>query len=625
MKPILFPENSTTFGTNGIGRLSDAISCTVTEQRNGEYEMEMEYLVSGKHYSDLRIRRIIFAQPSYGTARQAFRIYKISKPISGRVVVSARHISYDLSKNVAMPFSVEASPSACATTLARLKGNAVEACPFAFWTDVTTAAGYSQAAPASIRQRLGGVEGSVLDQFGGEYEFDNFSVKLHRKRGSDRGVTLRYGKNITDLAQEENIANTITGVVPYWTNMDGTESVVLPEKAVYSPNAPRYSHKLTVPLDLSDKWDEPPAVAALRAAAQAYVNGSDIGIPKVSVKVSFVNLRDTEEYGEVASMEGVNLCDDIRVQFEPLGIDTTAEVVETVWDVLMERYDSVTVGALKSSLAATINDQNMHTMAEIDKSRVSAYNAINNATKWLTSAGGYVIAIKNEDGSWKELVFASSTDLEARTTKCLRINNNGLGFSTTGINGPYTNAWTIDGNLVADFIHGGTLTLGGNGNGNGWLKIVNASGAQIGKWDKDGIGIAAGSIRLGTPKDGAYPFQVTADGRLSATGATISGTVTATSGTLSSVTVTSLKLGDTTWTGDELDQRLAYILSVANKAQDAADKAQDAADDANEAIEDTGYAFKVIENINDHIYNWFQEIWDDGVGKRHDRVQPPGR
>ena len=191
MKPILFTENSTDFTTNGIGRLSDAISCVVDEERNGQFELQMVYPESGVHFSDIGIRKIIVAKPSASGLLQPFRIYKITKPINSKVTISAQHISYDLTKNVAMPFEVTASGSACGTVLQQLKSNAVESCPFTFWTDVTTVASYTQKAPASIRSRLGGSEGSVLDQFGGEYEWDNFNVRLHRDRGVVTGVTLR--------------------------------------------------------------------------------------------------------------------------------------------------------------------------------------------------------------------------------------------------------------------------------------------------------------------------------------------------------------------------------------------------------------------------------------------------
>lgn len=165
MIPILYEENSTSFTSNGIGRLSDALKCIVTEERNGQYELALEYPVTGAHYEDIGIRKIIVVKPSISADLQPFRIYKITKPIAGRVGVYAQHISYDLSKNVVMPFSIPASSAACAQTLAGLKQNAVEPCPFNFSTDVVRIAPYNQSTPMSMRARLGGSEGSVLDQF----------------------------------------------------------------------------------------------------------------------------------------------------------------------------------------------------------------------------------------------------------------------------------------------------------------------------------------------------------------------------------------------------------------------------------------------------------------------------
>ena len=505
MKPILFAENATTFTSNGIGRLSDVISCIVTEERNGLYELEMIYPIDGVHYSDIGIRKIIVAIPSDGASLQAFRIYQISRPIDGKVSIDARHISYDLGKNTCMPFTVAADPTACASALAGLKTNAVETCLFDFETDVTTYGNYVQTVPGSIKSRLGGVEGSVLDVFGGEFEWDNFTVKLHRQRGTlaiNNGITLRYGKNITDISQEENIADTATGVVPYWIDNEGN-IVTLPEKAVYSPYASSYSQHLTVPLDLSDEFEDEPSQSDLRTAAQVVAN--KMGLPEVSIEVSFIALWQTEEYKEIAPLQRVKLCDEVSVYFEKLGVDVTAKIVKTEYDVLAERYRSVQIGSVRSNLAQTLNDQQARTIQAIAAQAVSTQTAINNATKWLTSAGGWVIAIKNTDGTWKELVFSDKVDPYANDANILRINNNGIGFSHTGMNGQFTQAWTIDGNLLADFIHGGTLTLGGNNNQNGWMKIQNSSGVQTGKWDNtslvvnDDIGtctIQSGAITL---------------------------------------------------------------------------------------------------------------------------------
>lgn len=496
MIPILFSENSTTYTTNGIGRLSDAISCVVSEQRNGSYELEMQYPETGNHFADIGIRKIIVVKPAASASIQPFRIYKITKPINGKVTIYAQHLSYDLTKNTVMPFSVVASGSACNTTLQQIKANAVESCPFTFWTDVTTVASYTQQLPASIRSRLGGVEGSVLDQFGGEYEWDKYAVKLHKDRGVVSGVTLRYGKNITDIEQEENIANTVTGIVPFWTNVDKSETVILPEKVIYSSNASRYSTNLTVPVDFSSEWQEAPTVEQLRAKARAHVNTAGFGLPKVSIKLSFVNLADTEEYKDIIPLQQVKLCDTVNVQFEMLSISTTAKVVETEFDVLKEKYLSVQIGSLKSTLATTINDMNASMATAIEDTGARVYSEVNsdvgemvdNATAWLTSSGGYVIAIKNSDGTWKELLFMDSNDVET-AHNVLRINENGIGFSSTGVGGPYTQAWTLDGRLVIGGTNVPSLTV--YDNHSNILFQASATGVKVNQGEitlRDGYG-----------------------------------------------------------------------------------------------------------------------------------------
>lgn len=454
MKPILFAPNATAFTSNGLGRLN-FISCTVTEERNGMYVLEGTIAEDELHASALEMDSIILAKPNHSSANQAFRVHKIVKPMKGIYSISAQHISYQLSYIPAMPFAITAGSSACANTLAALKSNAAESCPFTFWTDVTTVASYKQTAPASIRSRLGGVEGSVLDQFGGEYEWDNYTVKLHRQRGVQTpNVTLRYGKNIIDLEQEKEINNTITGVCPFWVDSEGNNLVTLTEKTVDSSTASSYPFKRTVPLDMSGDWEEAPTESQLRTRAQAYVNASGIGIPKVSIKVSFVNLPDTEEYKDVAALQSVNLCDYVSVQFEKLGINVAAKVVKTVYNVLTERYDSIEVGALRSSLAGTISDQNSEIQGYIDNTRTMFKNFdatiqddIAGATNWLTSADGYVMARKDANGNWKELLFLD-TNNASTARNVLRINQNGIGFSSNGVNGPFTQAWTLDGKLV---------------------------------------------------------------------------------------------------------------------------------------------------------------------------------
>lgn len=470
MKPILFSKNATSFNTNGIGRL-DPISAKGTEVRNGEFEIELEIAQTSKHASDIELNSIICAIPADGMSLQAFRVYKITKPINGRFKVYGQHISYQLSFIPTMPFAIEASAHACADTLAALKTNAVESCPFTFTTDVTTVSSYTQTIPASIRSRLGGVEGSVLDQFGGEYEWDNYEVKLLNHRGVQTPtVTLRYGKNITDLNQEEMIANVITGIVPFWVDAEGGERVTLPEKVVNSQYADNYPFKRTVAYDFSSAFEEKPTESQLRTKAQAYVNQAGIGVPDVSIKVSFIALADTEEYKDIAPLENVKLCDNIKIEFAEYGISTTAKVVKTEYDILAEKYISIEIGSVRSSLASTLSETNESlqqlanvTQVNFGKMANETGELIDNATAWLTQTGGVIRALKNADGEWTDLLCCSA-NATASTGNVFRLNVNGVGFSFTGWNGPFYQGWTLDGKILIGGTNAPSITVYDNNN-----------------------------------------------------------------------------------------------------------------------------------------------------------------
>ena len=462
MIPILYPPGETSFSGNGLGRLSEAITCTVEEQRNGKYELEMEYPVTGAHFGDIRNSCIIWAEPSDAYREQPFRIYKISKPMGGKIKIQAEHISYQLSHIPVSAFTATTAPEA----LLGMKTNAAEACPFEFWTDKTTRGAFEVLKPSSIRSMLGGTKGSILDIYGGEYEFDRYTVKLYAERGMDRGVTLRYGKNITDITQEENIQNTITGIYPFYrkTGDNGVDIVVeLPEKVLHSENAGNFPYKRTVPLDLSNDFDDtPPTEQELRDRANAYITSNKIGVPAVSIKVSFIPLWQAEEYKAVASLERVRLCDTVSVVFPQLHISAQAKVVRTKYNVLAGRYEEIELGDAKSNLGATIRSA-IDDVAEISTDDIrdaksELRKAIEHATELITGGlGGYVVFSRNADGEPEEILIMDEPEVE-QAVNIIRMNKNGIGFSTNGIGGPYANAWTIDGRLVADFITTGTLT-----------------------------------------------------------------------------------------------------------------------------------------------------------------------
>ena len=321
----LYEANETEFNHNGLGVLSDAADAEVTEERNGAFELTMQYPSGGWLFSELKNRRIIYCPAYPGGTPQPFRIYRITKPMGGLVTVYAEHISYDLSGVMLSRFSA----GSAAEAFAKLPQYAVGNNPFTFFTDKSTQAVFQVTAPASIRSKLGGSEGSLLDVYGGEYVFDGFTVKLLNERGQNRGVSIRYGKNLTDLTQEENIQSVYTGVYPYWAKEE--DYFELPEKTVNAEGD--FGFTRLMPLDLSSEFEEKPSAERLRAKAQEYMKANKIGVPKVSLTVSFFPLEQSEEYKDLALLETVYLCDTVNVEFSALGVSATAKVVKTVYDV----------------------------------------------------------------------------------------------------------------------------------------------------------------------------------------------------------------------------------------------------------------------------------------------------
>ena len=486
MKPVLFPSTATEFTTQGLGALSDAISCIVTEERNGLYELEMQYPQSGIHFSEIQNRCIIYAIPSPYREAQPFRVYRITRPINGIATIYAQHISYDLAGIPVNPFTA----GSAAEALSGMASHAAVESPFSFWTDKSTTANFSVLVPSASRSVLGGVEGSILDVYGGEYLFDKFLVRLYNQRGNDNGVVIRYGKNLTDVEQDANISSVATGVLPYWV---GAEGELVQGNIVNVDGTFDFVRIMTI--DFSSDFENQPTASELETRAMQYIKSNKIGVPSVSISVSFVQLEQTEEYKDLSLLEKCDLCDTVTVQFEALGINAKAEIVRIITDVLLERYESVEVGDIRANIAYTIADQQQ----KIEKAPTTSamQKAINNATNWLTSADGYVIAVKDDNGTWKEILFLDTPSAET-AKNVLRINTNGIGFSTNGVNGPYRNAWTIDGSLVADFITTGTLNAA-------LAKIINIDATNINTGTLNADLIKAGNIKS---KNGISNFDL---------------------------------------------------------------------------------------------------------------------
>ena len=449
--PILYSATETNFDHNGMGILSACVSCEVTEEANGIFELAMQYPMDGLHFAEISDRTIIKAKADQFRDPQLFRVYAISKPMNGIVTVLAEHISYDLSGIPVKPFYA----SAVASALAGLKNNAVVDCPFDFWTDKSTAAKFTVSAPASIRSRLGGVAGSILDVYGGEYEFDNYAVKLHNSRGMNRGVSIRYGKNLTDIQQDQNCSNVATGVYPYWVDSEGKTLVELPERIVNAPGT--YNFVKIRTLDLSSEFETQPTVDRLRAKTESYIKANNIGVPSVSLTVSFAQLEQTEEYKHLKLLERVSLFDTVNVEFPALGVSATARAVKMVYDVLADRVKSVTLGSVRANIADTIAGQENRIETAKTEVKSDIRKAQEAATAWLTNGKGYAYFRKDDLGNIVDILFMDTQDANT-AVNVMRVGQSGIGFSHNGVNGPYESAWTIDGNFVADFITTGNLS-----------------------------------------------------------------------------------------------------------------------------------------------------------------------
>jgi phage minor structural protein len=450
--PILYNATETNFDHNGIGILSACVSCEVTEEANGIFELAMQYPMDGVHFSEIGDRAIIKARADQFRDPQLFRVYAISKPMNGIVTVLAEHISYDLSGIPVKPFSASTAYSA----LTELKNNAVVDCPFIFWTDKTTSANFKVETPSSIRSRLGGVAGSILDVYGGDYEFDNYTVKLHNNRGMNRGVSIRYGKNLTDIQQDQNCSNVATGVYPYWflETDAGNVLVELPEKIVSASGTYNFVRIRT--LDLSSEFDVQPTHEQLRKKTQEYIKANNIGVPVVSLSVSFAQLEQTEEYKHLKLLERVSLFDAVNVEFPALGVSATAKAVKMVYDVIAERVKSVTLGSVRANIADTIATQ----AKEIEKkpSKTFMQTAVEALTKTILGASGGSVRLldENGDGEPDTLYIADNPD-PTQAVKVWRFNYEGWGASDNGYNGPFKLGATFKDGIIADFITAGTL------------------------------------------------------------------------------------------------------------------------------------------------------------------------
>lgn len=447
--PVLFKATDRNFTTNGLGILSDALYCVIQHEINGTYEMEMTYPVDGLHFDEIKKWRLIFSPFDETGNRQLFEIYRITKPFNGRVSIYAWHVSYKLNHFIVKPFTA----SSVATAVSYLKTNELVASEFTYATDKDTFAEMKVEIPTSIRSLMGGMEGSFIDTYGGEWDFDNFTCTLRSRLGRDSGVTIAYGKNLTDLNADYDVSSFWTAAVGYWKSEDD----VIYSDVRYSGVAASYPELMIKTVDASMDFSEKPTKDQLNTWTQSYVDSNAKLTESESIDISFVQLWQTEEYKNVAPLQRVSLGDTVHIDYPQYGISGTARVVSYRFNVLLGRYDSMTLGNVRSNLSNSIRQ-------DIDNAKVDANEimesdrsfftkALEQATELITGGlGGYVVINTDANGHPNEILVMNTPDKET-ATRVMRINYEGIAFGT-GYNGPFNSAWTtLDGTFNAENIN----------------------------------------------------------------------------------------------------------------------------------------------------------------------------
>ena len=466
MIPILYAASETDFTTNGIGLLADAVSCTVTEERNGAYEATLIYPAKGHLAEYIAEDAIIKAKANDTDEPQLFRIYKSGKQIGSNTTWNAEHISYELTGNPVERFSISGVNAEQA--LNRLLAAAVFKHKYTAASDITTVNKTSIADVVSVRKALGGVEGSILDTWGGEYHFNNYRIELLKARGTDNGVTIEYGKNLTDAKQERNIANIVTAIFPYAKyTPEGEESEVyvsLKEKTLVHAGAADYAYKRCEIVDFSSEWESGTIITEdmLRAKAEAYLEKISTE-PDINITLSYAQLKKTKDYKNIQVMESVALCDTVTVRIDKLQIEATAKIVKAKYDSLKERYDTMEIGSVRTNLTKQLTATQQEVTESIKKNQTRAEQikkqieqTIVDVTAAITgNSGGYVVLYPEKNP--QEIYILDQPEL-SKAKNVWRWNLTGLGHSSTGVNGKFTTAITADGQIVANFITAGELT-----------------------------------------------------------------------------------------------------------------------------------------------------------------------
>lgn len=448
MIPILFPATETGFDSQGLGRLAECISCTVTEERNGKYECTFKYPISGRQYAKIQEGAFILCTHDNTGDTQPFEIYARTAPIDGIVTFNARHYSYKLNSTVVLPFLA----TGAAAAMQAIQANALPQ-EFVFNTDLTSSAAYQIKTPTPARKLLGGSAGSILDTYGGEFAFDFKTVSLLASRGRNSGVIIQYGKNLKDIELSTDSSGRFNAVVPFWYHEYETGDILrlLDERIVIATGAEVVQ---AIPLDLSEDFEVPPTQTRMRDAAAAKLQSAGYGISE-NIKIDFVQLEQTEEYKSFGILQQLRLCDTVDVFYSKMGITLrNVKIIRTTYNTLLERFDSMELGDVKATLQSIVSNE----AASAANSAATAQRIYTDTTvgEQIADAtgenGGHIYIAK--DALKKPIaLYVMDTVGTATATDVLRFDGDGAAWSGSGFAGTYTQVFDLDTGKLTDGVN----------------------------------------------------------------------------------------------------------------------------------------------------------------------------
>ena len=352
--PILYKANETNFEHLGVSVLSDASKCHVSREKNGIYILEFDYPINGKDVEKIKEGMYIKSDAGYRTKNQRFIVSKITKT-QNEFKIYCQHISQVKTTMNAIRPDITVTSVSAVGALRAWRDNLLDSREeFFVQSDISTlnSTTWKVENIENARDALGGKAGSILDVWGGEYEFDNLNITLHRSMGIDNPTIIAYGKNLLDLEQEQSILETYTSVFPFkkYTDDNNREQLItLPEILLDSTHLNKFTHRRILKVDFSSD-ENLKTVEQLRSKAKSYIKSNNVGVPKTNLKINYQDISKVEGVFDNPALEQIDLCDRLKVYYNELGIlNENAKVVKVIWDVILEENHEIEVGDGRSS------------------------------------------------------------------------------------------------------------------------------------------------------------------------------------------------------------------------------------------------------------------------------------